>query len=658
MGVTYSGTDAALTVNQQGTGKLFEVQDGGVARVTVLDGGNVGIGTTQPLQALHVLANARVDGNATLGDSVTADAHTVSGSVGVTYSGTDAALTVNQQGTGKLFEVQDGGVARVTVLDGGNVGIGLTNPLQKLHVVGNTRIQGDAIVTGNWEVQGTTTYIDTYTAVTSNVTINNASGNGPALRVTQSGVGANYPIADFYDSDVSTTVPALRIADGGNVGIGTTDPLQKLHVVGNVQATTFSGALSGNASTATKWETTRTIALAGNVTATAANIDGSGNVSLTTTVASDVITNAMVNSAAAIADTKLATISTAGKVSNGATTATDANTAGAIVARDASGNFASGQITAKRVIPYSGMANSDYWGAAIEVRELNLGGAQTGVRSEAPRIGFHWANRVGSQIMMEVNGQIAVVNNTGTAYGTFAAGATTITGTTPFSSMTTNPIGASVTIATTTGGQKLHLGAYYTGLVGSGSAIQSSDFFNNVDNGGPLILNPLGGNVGIGTTAPQATLHVVGSIIANGSAAPAEYIPTAISNYEEYTFTGYLGYSLAPGASIGSGASYSPTIKVARINKLITMYISSFQVYVVGTAYFFQITNVPSRFKPPAVYHEFLVRSYDNGRRTSLLTISPSDGAINWYFGTSFESYPGGSGTQFAYLPASISYIL
>jgi hypothetical protein len=58
------------------------------------------------------------------------------------------------------------------------------------------------------------------------------------------------------------------------------------------------------------------------------------------------IVNADINASAAIVDTKLATIATAGKVSNSATTATDANTASAIVARNASGNFTAGTITA------------------------------------------------------------------------------------------------------------------------------------------------------------------------------------------------------------------------------------------------------------------------------------------------------------------------
>jgi hypothetical protein len=58
------------------------------------------------------------------------------------------------------------------------------------------------------------------------------------------------------------------------------------------------------------------------------------------------IVNADISAAAAIADTKLAQITTAGKVANSATTATNASTPNAIVARDGSGNFSAGTITA------------------------------------------------------------------------------------------------------------------------------------------------------------------------------------------------------------------------------------------------------------------------------------------------------------------------
>ena len=61
------------------------------------------------------------------------------------------------------------------------------------------------------------------------------------------------------------------------------------------------------------------------------------------------IVNADISASAAIVDTKLATISTASKVSNSATTATDANTASAIVARDGSGNFTAGTVTVTNV---------------------------------------------------------------------------------------------------------------------------------------------------------------------------------------------------------------------------------------------------------------------------------------------------------------------
>jgi len=70
--------------------------------------------------------------------------------------------------------------------------------------------------------------------------------------------------------------------------------------------------------------------------------NGTGSI----TVAASGIADANIASDAAIVDTKLATITTAGKVNNSATTADSANTASAIVARDASGNFSAGTITA------------------------------------------------------------------------------------------------------------------------------------------------------------------------------------------------------------------------------------------------------------------------------------------------------------------------
>jgi len=77
-----------------------------------------------------------------------------------------------------------------------------------------------------------------------------------------------------------------------------------------------------------------------------ADINSAAAIAYSKLALSNSILNADINSAAAIVDTKLATIATAGKVSNSATTATNANTASAIVARDASGNFSAGTITA------------------------------------------------------------------------------------------------------------------------------------------------------------------------------------------------------------------------------------------------------------------------------------------------------------------------
>ena len=70
------------------------------------------------------------------------------------------------------------------------------------------------------------------------------------------------------------------------------------------------------------------------------------------------IANANIAAAAAIADTKLGTISTAGKVQNSATTATSSNSGSAIVSRDASGNFSAGVITANVTGALTGNAST------------------------------------------------------------------------------------------------------------------------------------------------------------------------------------------------------------------------------------------------------------------------------------------------------------
>ena len=93
-------------------------------------------------------------------------------------------------------------------------------------------------------------------------------------------------------------------------------------------------------------------------------------------VSSGDIDNDDIAAGAGIVDTKLATISTAGKVSNSATTATDANTASAIVARDGSGNFSAGTITAS----LSGNVTGNVSGSAASFTG-SLSGEVTGTQS-------------------------------------------------------------------------------------------------------------------------------------------------------------------------------------------------------------------------------------------------------------------------------------
>jgi hypothetical protein len=107
------------------------------------------------------------------------------------------------------------------------------------------------------------------------------------------------------------------------------------------------------------------------VTGTIVSTGDTGSVT-STMILDGTILNADINASAAIVDTKLDTIATAGKVSNSATTATDANTASAIVARSAAGNF---NITSINNGPLAGMRNAIINGGML-IDQRNGGAGQ------------------------------------------------------------------------------------------------------------------------------------------------------------------------------------------------------------------------------------------------------------------------------------------
>ena len=179
---------SATGITTQGTGDIS------------LLSGNVGIGLTNPSTKFHVY-----NGEATIASST--DGVKLSYSAGNSSGIIDTAFSDNN------LEFRTNGTAKMWIANAGNVGIGVTVPTAKL------------------DVRGTGNFLGTAASGAPLVTIENNSGSTATsygLLVKGGGNSSSGKTFEVRDDSGNTD---LIVKGNGNVGIGTTSPQQKLHIV-------------------------------------------------------------------------------------------------------------------------------------------------------------------------------------------------------------------------------------------------------------------------------------------------------------------------------------------------------------------------------------------------------------------------------------------
>jgi hypothetical protein len=241
---------------------------------------------------------------------------------------------------------------------------------------------------------------------------------------------------------------------------------------GDFAAGTVTAALSGNSTTATALATGRTIGMTGDVVWTSASFDGSGNVTGTATIQANSValgTDTTGNYVESVANGSYLTGGGAASEGAALTLGVDAasiNTASKVVARDASGNFAAGTITAA----LTGNAST----ATTLQTARNIGGVSF---NGAADINLPGVNTAGNQ------------NTSGNA--------------------------ATATLAVTTSGNAGSATVLQTARTINGVSFNGSSNITVADAtklplaGGTLTggLNVTSGDVGIGTSLPTAKIH-------------------------------------------------------------------------------------------------------------------------------------------------------